>query len=87
MYYYAGQHKSDDYPDIHGATQNKKVDKITVKDVAEAATSLTVIFYYHFQDILDIIKWFIQQMYQENLEHSTDSEMPEKALITIIISS
>ena len=44
--------------------QRKNVDKITVKDLVEACGISRQTFYYHFQDILEVIEWSMQQAMQ-----------------------
>ena len=35
----------------------KPIDKITVKDLVEKCSISRQTFYYHFQDILEVIEW------------------------------
>ena len=37
--------------------KEKGVDKITVKDLVENCHISRQTFYYHFQDILDVVEW------------------------------
>ena len=41
-------------------TLEKSVDKITVKDIVEACHITRQTFYYHFQDLIDVIDWSLQ---------------------------
>ena len=61
-------------------SQRKSVDKITVKDLVEACGISRQTFYYHFQDILDVIEWSAQQFFQEVLKRSLEASSPEAAL-------
>lgn len=68
-------------------SKTKNVDKITVKDLVEVCNISRQTFYYHFQDILEVIEWSIQQVFQELLAHTTDTDDPEDTLRIFIESS
>lgn len=68
-------------------SKTKDVDKITVKDLVEACHISRQTFYYHFQDILEVIEWSVQQAFQEILAHRMDTDTPEETLRTFIESS
>jgi probable dihydroxyacetone kinase regulator len=59
-------------------TDEKDVDKITVKDIVERVEITRQTFYYHFQDIFDLIESILEQkmteIYQKSLEASTMTE-------------
>lgn len=61
-------------------SKTKSVDKITVKNLVEACHISSQTFYYHFQDILEVIEWSIQQVFEEILERRAESDAPEDAL-------
>jgi len=42
-------------------TKKKNVDKITVKDLVESCGISRQTFYYHFQDIIDVIEWSVER--------------------------
>lgn len=65
----------------------KDVDKITVTDLVKACHISRQTFYYHFQDILEVLEWSVQQAFQEILAHSMDTEGPEDTLRSFIESS
>lgn len=67
--------------------RRKSVDKITVKDLVEACGISRQTFYYHFQDILDVIEWSAQQFFQEVLKHSLDVPTPEAALEVFVAAA
>ncbi len=46
-------------------SKTKDVDKITVMDLVKACHISRQTFYYHFQDILEVIEWSVQQAFQE----------------------
>lgn len=43
-------------------SQRKSIDKITVKDIVEYCGISRQSFYYHFQDIQEVIGWYLQRM-------------------------
>lgn len=68
-------------------SKTKSVDKITVKDLVETCHISRQTFYYHFQDILEVIEWSVQQLFDEILEHRTGLEASEDALHSFIEAS
>lgn len=68
-------------------SKTKDVDKITVKDLVEACHISRQTFYYHFQDLLEVIEWSVQQVFQEISARATDADAPEDTLRTLIESS
>lgn len=42
-------------------TARKSFDKITIKDLVQECGISRQAFYYHFQDILDVIEWILQE--------------------------
>lgn len=64
--------------------KEKDIDKITVKAVIEACHISRQTFYYHFQDIMDLVEWSLSQAMQRMLARSLEAETPEKALCVMI---
>ena len=56
--------------------KQKGIDKITVKDLVETCHISRQTFYYHFQDILDVIEWSARQAIQKALDASLSEEAP-----------
>ena len=50
--------------------QNKKLDKITVKELVDACHISRQTFYYHFQDIMEVVEWRQQQTLRQAIEKS-----------------
>ena len=50
--------------------RTKSIDKITVKDIVEACHITRQTFYYHFQDLIDVIDWSLRQAMEELVEKS-----------------
>lgn len=68
-------------------SKTKSVDKITVRDLVEVCHISRQTFYYHFQDILEVIEWSVQQVFEEILAHRTEKEASEYALRSFIEAS
>lgn len=68
-------------------SKTKDVDKITVTDLVKACHISRQTFYYHFQDILEVIEWSVQQVFQEILVRRMDTDALEDTLRTFIESS
>ena len=68
-------------------SKEKNIDKITVKDLVEDCGISRQAFYYHFQDILDVIEWSSEQAFQNLLERSLKTEDPEAVLRDFIVAS
>ena len=60
--------------------KEKNVDKITVKELVEACHISRQTFYYHFQDIMDVIEWSARQVMQQMLAQSLRAETPEEGM-------
>ena len=68
-------------------SRKKPVDKITVKDLVEVCGISRQTFYYHFQDILEVIEWSAQQFFQEVLTRSLEADSPAAALEVFVSAS
>ena len=68
-------------------SREKNVDKITVKDLVERCGISRQTFYYHFQDLLEVIEWSMQQAFQTLLTRSLSSDDPEAVLRDFISAS
>lgn len=67
-------------------TDKKPIDKITVKDIVEMCSITRQTFYYHFQDIMDVIEWSMKQRMEEILEKSLNASSMQEA-VRILVSS
>lgn len=61
-------------------TTRKSIDKITVKDLVDACEISRQTFYYHFQDIMEVIEWSGRRLVQQAVSLSLAAETPEKAI-------
>lgn len=67
--------------------KQKGIDKITVKALIDACGISRQTFYYHFQDIMEVIEWALEQAAKNTLVKSLEADTPEKALSVLISSA
>ena len=67
--------------------KEKGIDKITVKSLIDACNISRQTFYYHFQDIMEVIEWSMEQATQSTLARSLEADTPEEALSVLISSA
>jgi len=60
--------------------QKKSIDKITVKDLVEYCDISRQTFYYHFQDIYEVIEWKSQQIEQDYSRRAQAADSFEGAI-------
>ena len=65
----------------------KNADKVTVKDVVEACGITRQTFYYHFQDLLDVIEWGLQRRADEALHQGMQADSLEEALYIFLTAA
>ena len=65
----------------------KPIDKITVKDLVEKCSISRQTFYYHFQDILEVIEWSAEQVFQQLLARSLETDDLEAVLREFICAA
>ena len=68
-------------------SKEKNIDKITVKDIVDTCGISRQSFYYHFQDILEVIEWSTEQAFQALLEHSMMTNDAETVFHDFIAAS
>jgi AcrR family transcriptional regulator len=66
--------------------ESKSIDKITVKDIVEVCNVTRQTFYYHFQDIMDVIEFYLHHHMEEFLEESLKANSMEEAMRVLISS-
>lgn len=64
--------------------KKKNVDKITVKELVSASGISRQTFYYHFQDILDVMEKSLEEGVRECLKESLRAETAEGAILVFI---
>ena len=65
----------------------KNIDRVTVKDVAEACGITRQTFYYHFQDLLDVIEWSMHRLTENMLKQSLQENNMEDALCAFLAAA
>lgn len=68
------------------AAQHKPIDKVTVKDVVSICGITRQTFYYHFQDLLEVVEWLVGERVDMLLEETMAAESP-KAAIRVMLST
>ena len=56
------------------------MDKVTVKALVEACRISRQTFYYHFQDIMEVVEWSMNQAIRRMLERTLTMETPREAI-------
>ena len=60
--------------------KKKNIDKVTVKDVVEICGITRQTFYYHFQDLLDVLEWGLRMTADTAVQRGIEAENVESAL-------
>ena len=60
--------------------RERKVKKLTVKDIVEECNITRQTFYYHFQDLIDVIDWSLRQAMEELVEKSIRIDSREQVI-------
>ena len=60
--------------------EKKSLEKITVKELVTLCGISRQTFYYHFEDVLDVVDWWTRQGAQHLMEESLRTEDPRKLL-------
>ena len=60
--------------------EQKPLEKITVVDISEDCGVNRQTFYYHFQNLIDVIEWSVKQGMEEMLQNSLKQESPQEAM-------
>ena len=61
-------------------SRQKSIDRVTVKDIVERCHISRQTFYYHFQDLTDVMEWMLRRTMEQMLEESLKAETAEDAL-------
>lgn len=64
--------------------KEKGIDKVTVKDLVETCHISRQTFYYHFQDILDVVEWSAKQGIQKAVEMTLAIQDPEEVMERVV---
>lgn len=63
----------------------KKVKKLTVKDIVEECSITRQTFYYHFEDIPDLFRWILKRGSERLLQECMEQEGPEGKLRYLLL--
>ncbi|MEE0435253.1 MAG: TetR family transcriptional regulator [Peptococcaceae bacterium] len=66
------------------AAEEKPIDKVTVKDVVETCGITRQTFYYHFQDLLDVLEWIISGRMEVLVKKVLAADSPQTALRVLV---
>lgn len=64
--------------------KKKEIDKITVKDLAESCNISRQSFYYHFQDIYEVLEWAVDQAIRVTVDYSLSADTMEESMKVLI---
>lgn len=64
--------------------KEKGVDKITVKDLVETCHISRQTFYYHFQDILDVVEWSARKGIQKAVDITLELKDPRLVMERVV---
>ena len=59
----------------------KKVKKLTVKDIAQECKITRQAFYYHFEDIPELLQWMLEKDSEKLLDECMKQKDPEQGLV------
>lgn len=65
-------------------TDYKSLDKITVKDLVEKCSISRQTFYYHYQDIVDVIEWILSKFTESISSKTVSAKTPQEALTIFV---
>lgn len=64
--------------------RHKELDKITVKELVDACNISRQSFYYHFQDIMEVVEWYQDQALRQSIEKSLAAPSYKEAIRGVI---
>ncbi len=67
--------------------RQQNVDKITVKALIEACGISRQTFYYHFQDMMDVIEWSVRRALERIAREGLEKDSPEEAVELLIAAA
>lgn len=69
---------------LNGLLEHKELDKITVKELVDACNISRQSFYYHFQDIMEVVEWYQDQALRQSIEKSLAAPSYKEAIRGLI---
>ena len=69
---------------LYELLKHKSLDKITVKELVNTCNISRQSFYYHFQDIMDVVEWCQNQSLKQSIERSLEAPSYKEAIRGLI---
>lgn len=66
--------------------QKKPINKVTINEIAEQCGISRMTFYYHFQDIYDLVDWYLAEEAEKMLNHRVTNDDWQKGLLQALES-
>ena len=60
--------------------KKKKLEKITIKEIADQCDISRQTFYYYFRDVIEVVEWWAQKICQQLVASSIQAENPRAAI-------
>lgn len=79
-----GEMKTKIADTLNELLKHKELDKITVKELVDACKISRQSFYYHFQDIMDVVEWYQDQALQQSIEKSLAAPTYKEAIRNVV---
>lgn len=67
--------------------KHKGLDKITVKELVDTCNISRQTFYYHFQDIMDVVEWYQNQALRQSIQRSLDAPTYKEAIRGVVFET
>ena len=72
---------------LYELLKHKSLDKITVKELVDTCNISRQSFYYHFQDIMDVVEWCQNRSYKEAIRGLIYETFEHRVLIQQLMAS
>lgn len=72
---------------LNGLLEHKGLDKITVKELVDTCNISRQTFYYHFQDIMDVVEWYQNQALQQSIQRSLEAPTYKEAIRGVVFET
>lgn len=72
------------YDALEDILRDKGLDKVTVRELVERCGISRQGFYYHFQDIADVLKWKISWELERGMERGLHAKSVEEPLVAVV---
>ncbi len=69
---------------LNALLRRKSLDKITVKELVDGCGISRQTFYYHFQDIMDVVEWQQKRVLAQGIARSLAAPDPQSAIRSLV---